>query len=472
MKKHRILIIDDDLDLCGLLRRFLQRNGYETEEAYKGLNGLEKLRAGHYDLVLTDFRLPDVDGLEMIREVKRTHAHVPVIIITGYSDIKMAVNAMKLGAYEYVTKPIHPEEILSYVKAAINAPALPAEPAANGKPSFKMSATKAGQQNGTYGEYVQGRSSKARQIQQSIDLIAPTDMSVILLGETGTGKEMVARSIHRKSKRADKLFVAVDCGALPRELAASELFGHVKGAFTGAIRDKAGQFEIAQGGTLFLDEIGNLSYENQIKLLRVIQERKIRRVGGEKDIDIDVRIVVATNEDLKAAVAKGDFRQDLYYRLNEFKIELPPLRERTGDLMEFAEFFLKQSNHELAKNLSGFSEQVQERFQNYYWHGNLRELKNVVKRATLLSDGKVVNTEALPEEIVNPIYLQPEPSENGEEQEITDLKSVCERAERKAIIQVLKKTGFNKTRTAQILKVDRKTLYNKMNEYGIDPTRG
>ena len=471
-ERATILVIDDDLDLCALIKRYLTRQGLDVEEAYKADSGLEKLENNNIDLVLCDLRLPDMDGIDLMRQIKVYNNSIPVIIMTGYSDIKVAVKAMKSGAFEYVTKPIHPEEILSYIKQALKA-----RPADEEKKesTTKSKTTKKASSNSKFNsfEYVEGRSTKAKQIQQSIELIAPTDMSVIILGETGTGKEMVARNIHRLSKRATSPFLAVDCGALPGELAASELFGHVKGAFTGAVRDKPGQFELAKGGTLFLDEIGNLSYENQIKLLRVIQERQIRRVGGEKDIDIDVRILVATNEDLRKAVGKGDFRQDLFYRLNEFKIELPPLRERQTDLIDFANFFLDQSNSELEKSVDGFSKEALEKLQEYYWYGNLRELRNVIKRATLLTQGKHIESDALPEEIKQPVFIH-EFSDNNEEpnEELADLKSVSERAERKAIVQVLQKTGFNKTRAAQILKIDRKTLYNKMNEYGIDPTRG
>lgn len=464
-KQKHILIIDDDIDLCALLKRFLSRNGYDTTEVYKASSGLDALKKSSFNLVLCDFRLPDMDGLELIQKIKRINADLPVIVITGYSDIKMAVRTMKLGAYEYVTKPIHPEEILAYIKEALSGKDKPAEKA----PAAPKESSYNGSENWPY---VEGHSTKAKQIKQSIEIIAPTDMSVIILGETGTGKEMVARNIHRLSKRNGNPFVAVDCGALAKELAASELFGHVKGAFTGAMRDKPGQFELARGGTLFLDEIGNLSYENQIKLLRVLQERKIRRVGGEKDHEIDVRILVATNEDLKKAVNEGLFRQDLYFRLNEFKIELPPLRERTTDIMDFADFFLDKANQELGKDILGFSDQAREKLITYFWYGNLRELKNVVKRATLLSQGKLIEPNTLPDEIINPVFIPSESETETENEEITDLRSISERAERKAIVQVLRTTGFNKTRTAEILKIDRKTLYNKMNDYGIDPNRG
>jgi two-component system response regulator HydG len=472
MKK--VLIIDDDVDICMLLNRYLSKNGFHVEEAFRGENGLKMLIKENFDVVLCDFRLPDFNGLELIKEIRKHRPQTQVIIITGYSDVKVAVKTLKSGAFDYVTKPIQPEEILLTIKSAMEmSPGETAAPVASGKSkSSDKNSSKTSKGGGDkrqkYGEYyyVKGASSKATQIHQSIELIAPTDMSVIILGETGTGKEVAARTIHAKSKRSDKPFVAIDCGALPKELAGSELFGHVKGAFTGAVQEKPGSFELANEGTLFLDEIGNLSYENQIKLLRVLQERVIKKVGGTKDIEIDVRVLVATNENLKNAVGNGTFREDLFYRLNEFRIELPPLRERKSDLMEFAHYFLELANAALDKEVEGFDEKVVEKMQNYYWHGNLRELKNVVKRATLLSSGKNIDLSCLPDEIIHPSFIAFKNDENDEE--ITDLKSVAERAEKRAILEVLKKTGYNKTKTAEILKVDRKTLYNKINAYNID----
>ncbi len=312
-----------------------------------------------------------------------------------------------------------------------------------------------------------GHSSEEKELDKNISLIAPTDMSVIIMGETGTGKEVAARRIHDQSKRSNKPFVAIDCGALPKELASSELFGHKKGAFTGALADKIGSFEAANGGTLFLDEIGNLTYENQVKLLRVIQERCIKKLGDTSDTAIDVRILVATNEDLIKAVGKNEFREDLYYRLNEFQITLTPLRERKTDLMTFAQFFLNTSNEALNKNLDGFSKEAEQKMTDYFWHGNLRELKNVVKRATLLSSGSTIEITALPQEIVHPTFFEGTHHEHPKVV-IDDLKSVAEDAEKKAIQEILKKTGFNKSKAAEILKVDRKTLYNKINAYGIE----
>ncbi len=464
----RILCIDDDPDICLLLSRYLGKNGYEVETAFNGLNGLKKIETEKIDLVLCDFRLPDKEGLDMIRAIKDIRPQLPIIVITGYSDVKIAVKAIKYGAFEYVIKPIHPEEILITIKAALESAKSAAEPQNVTEKSERSEKVKSETKPVLTDDLtpVKGSSPSAKQLYQLVNLVAPTDMTVLILGESGTGKEVMAKTIHQLSKRKNEPFVAVDCGALPRELAASELFGHKKGSFTGAINDKVGHFESANGGTLFLDEIGNLSYENQVKLLRVLQERKVKRIGDTKDIPLDVRIIVATNEDLKKAVKEGNFREDIFFRINEFKIELPSLKERKGDLSDFAGHFLELSNRELDRDIQGFSDDVISRFRDYYWPGNLREMKNVIKRAALLSNGKQIELSDLPDEIVHPSFFQEQETEG--DQPITDLKSVAEQAERKAILSILAKTGYNKSKTAEILKVDRKTLYNKITAYGID----
>ena len=461
MAVKKILIIDDDLDICMLLSRFLTKKGYDTRQASTGANGIQALKKNGADVVLCDFRLPDSNGEEVLKQIKVISPSTQVIIITGYSDVKTAVKVVKMGAFEYVTKPIHHEEILLSISNALNASVTTTGSLTSANSKSKSEKF----------EYVTGSSSQSRQIEKLIQLVAPTDMTVVVLGESGTGKEIAANAIHNKSKRNGKPFVAIDCGALPAELAGSELFGHEKGAFTGASIDKTGYFEVANSGTLFLDEVGNLSYENQIKLLRVLQERTIRKVGGNKDIKVDVRIIAATNEDLKTAVRNGSFREDLYYRLNEFKIELPALRERKSDIKEFTHFFLQKANKELQKQINGFERSTMEKLENYYWHGNLRELQNVVKRAVLLSSGSKVQMNCLPQEIIagmsedfnnvnasDKIFI-PDDAE--------DLKTIVEHAEKIAIINALEKTNYNKTKTAKLLKVDRKTLYNKLHAYDI-----
>ncbi len=454
---EKILIVDDDKDICMLLDRFLTKNNFSTSTAHRASEALQTVRETKYDLVLCDFKLPDANGLEVLQKIKILSPETAVIIITGYSDVKTAVLTVKHGAYDYVTKPLYPDEILHTIK---NALAKKAE-----KASVVSSKEDDRGKTAKSKKYLFGKSRAAEVLQKHINLIAPTNMSVIIIGETGTGKEFVANAIHQNSPRGSKPFVAIDCGALPKELAGSELFGHLKGSFTGAIADKKGSFEIADGGTLFLDEIGNLSYENQMRLLRVLQERKIKKIGGVTDISIDVRIIAATNEDLKESVREGKFREDLYHRLNEFKIELSPLRERKADILLFADHFLELANDQLGKSVEGFDEEVKEKLKDHYWHGNLRELQNVVKRSVLLTLGNLVTLESLPQEIISPTFFD---NNMDDEFDPTNLKSVSENAERNAIISVLEKTGYNKTRAAEVLNIDRKTLYNKLKAYDIN----
>ncbi|MCV9385443.1 sigma-54-dependent transcriptional regulator [Reichenbachiella ulvae] len=461
----KILIVDDEADICLLLKKFFTKNGYEAQTASDGEEAISFLKSNPVDLVICDFKLPDYNGLEILQKIKIINSKIQVIMITGYSDVRIAVDALKKGAYDYVTKPLYPEEILLTVKNALAAEPKQVVSTANQKQKQRTPRSKKNAQ----ADYIVGNSPQALNVQKHIELIAPTDMSVIILGETGTGKEYVAKSIHRLSKRKDQAFVALDCGALPEELAASELFGHIKGSFTGAIDDKEGCFERANGGTLFLDELGNLSYENQIKLLRVLQERYVRRVGGAKDLPVDVRVIVATNEDLKEAVREGEFREDLFHRVNEFSIELAPLRERGEDIILFAEQFLNKANEQLDKSVEGFDDKALAILKSHHWHGNLRELGNVVKRAVLLCQHKYIEDSCLPTELVHP--------ENEEHSEIainlnggipSSLKAVVEQAEKTAILEVLKKTNNNKSKTAELLEVDRKTLYNKIAQYDID----
>lgn len=487
---ERILIVDDNNDICLLLERFLTKQGYKTASALRGEDGLALVKKDTYELVICDFKLPDIDGLEMLRRIKVMNPKTAVIIITGYSDVRIAVQAVKHGAYDYVTKPLYPDEILYTIKSAlerrlqsVNQPAGNAAPAPPAERPTIAKSAKAGTLAPNGKRFIFGKSRAAEQLQKHVELIAPTNMSVIITGETGTGKEFVANAIHLRSKRADKPFVAIDCGALSKELSGSELFGHVKGAFTGALADKAGSFEFANGGTLFLDEIGNLSYDNQIKLLRVLQERKIRRIGSNQDSAVDVRIICATNEELRNAVRQGRFREDLFHRIDEFRIELAPLRERRADVMIFAEHFLELANVQLEKEVAGFEDDVKDKLRDYYWHGNLRELQNVIKRAVLLTQYDYITLDALPHEIIHPTYFSADesvvmsqvqvyadmlrPGTTVISQPANNLKSVSENAERAAILKVLEKTGYNKTKAAEVLNIDRKTLYNKLKAYDI-----
>jgi two-component system response regulator HydG len=484
---RKILVIDDDNDMCLLLNRFLTRNGYEVATTNSGTAALGWLQKNTPDLILCDYRLDDMTGVTLLPKMKELHPAAPVIIITGYSDVKDAVEVMKIGAYDYVTKPLLPDEILVTIKKALtedsNSSLQPAAAATTGN-NNNASATSSKKKKQETGfdndQYILGDSEEFATIVKQINLVSPTNFSVIIYGESGSGKEAIAQMIHKKSKRSGKPFVAIDCGALSKELAGSELFGHEKGAFTGALNQKIGSMEIANEGTIFLDEIANLSYDIQVSLLRVVQERKIRRVGGNKDIDLDVRIIVASNEKLWEAARNGKFREDLFHRFNEFSIDVPPLRERKGDIMLFATHFLRLTNIELEKDVKGFSPEVQQIFQHYIWYGNLRELKNVVKRATLLTDGDYVETKSLPFEITNFSKLQfdapvtkagPEPLAMIHTQPKAPisyenkLKSANIDAEYEVILEALKQANFNKSKAAKLLNIDRKTLYNKMKQY-------
>ena len=469
----RILLIDDDMDMCTLLGRFLQRKGFETDAAYSGNKGIAKFKEQHFDVVLCDFRLGDKEGREVLKEIKAINPHAVVIIITGYSDIKIAVDVIKHGAFDYITKPLIPEEVLNVINKSLQEPVAAGDNAAAKKPNS------AGYNDG---EFLRGKAGTTKELYKQIELVAPTNYSIILYGESGTGKEVMAKTIHLQSSRREKPFVALDCGTLSKELVGSELFGHMKGSFTGALGDKEGLFEVANGGTLFLDEVANLSLDIQASLLRVIQERKFKRVGGNKEINADVRILVASNENLQEAYRKGKFREDLYHRFNEFSINIPPLRERKEDIPLFADFFLKQSCSELNKEIAGFEEEVMQMFINYSWPGNLREFRNVIRRAALLSSsGTLIGSKVLPWEMTQHNPLKDD-SQDGSEtlthspahvshvphapsQQPFDLKNAASQAEYETIMNVLKQVNFNKSKAADILKIDRKTLYNKLRVY-------
>ena len=444
--KKSILIIDDDLYITKLLENFFQRDGYHTQSLSRGKPALQLLKKQTIDVVLCDIRLPDINGTELLAHIRQLSPGTAVIMMTAYAEIRSAVDAIKSGAFDYVTKPIFPEEISALVKQAIRG---------------NQKTTKAPMQ-----EFITGKSPKMLALIKQAKLVAPTDMSVLIQGETGSGKEYVARLIHQDSPRSSKKFVAIDCGAIPRELASSELFGHVKGAFTGAISSKAGFFEVANGGTIFLDEIGNLSYETQVKLLRAIQHKVISRVGDSKPIPVDVRIISATNRNLLEAANDDNFREDLYHRLNEFKLELPSLRERGEDILIFARHFLKESNRELNKQVKDFDGSTLQALATYGWYGNLRELRNVIKRSVLIAPDEVITIECLPEEMRH----NQNAGQVATAQVISgfDLKQAAKDAEKIVVERALTEANNNKSLAAKILKIDRKTLYNKINELGID----
>lgn len=432
----KILIVEDDVVFGTMLRKWLEKKGYDVALCgnVAGANGA--MMASRFDMVITDLRLPDSDGILLLQWIKEHYASVPVILMSNYADINSAVSAMKLGAEDYLEKPIRPEELNEKIIAALGSQKR-LTPAKSTRPA----------------EFVRGSDELSVKLHEHIELISPTNMSVLITGESGTGKEYVAKNIHTKSKRSDKPFIAVDCGAISRELGVSELFGHKKGAFTSAVSDKRGFFEEANGGTIFLDEIGNLSLEIQMQLLRALQERRIRAVGSTKEIAIDVRVVSATNENLLQAIADGRFREDLYHRINEFSLVVPALRERGADIMLFANNFLAQANDELEKSVKDFSADVERIFCSFHWSGNLRQMRNVIKRAVLFARGDTVKATDLPDEMTRSETISA-PLRREDEREV--------------ILQALARCANNKSRAAKYLQIDRKTLYNKLKQYNIE----
>ena len=440
----KILLVDDDTTFCLMLKTWLTKRGFEVENAFSCREALAKLKGTKYDVVLTDLRLPDEDGIYLLKNIKASTPEVQVILMTGYADIQTAVLAMKLGAFDYVAKPVIPDEILKKIQDTLEQTAVPEQKKRTKKPQSVP--------------YIKGTSLEADKLYEYIRLVAPTMMTVLITGESGSGKEYIARLIHAQSNRKEAPFIAVDCGAIPKDLAASEFFGHVKGAFTGAVNDKTGYFVAASGGTIFLDEIGNLSYDVQVQLLRALEERKVKPVGSDKEIAFDVRIISATNENLTKAVAEGNFREDLYHRLNEFSLKALSLRERKEDIPVFSNHFLAASNEELGKDVIGFEDEVMSVFKNYNWPGNLREMRNVVKRATLLCLGDFISLKDIPAELA---AVDPVP-------QIEDLALKREKNEVQLIREALAKCHNNKSEAARLLKIDRKTLYNKMKLYSIE----
>lgn len=438
--KH-ILIVEDDTTFAVMLQTWLSKKKFSVASV-SGIAAAKKtLIESSVDLVLCDLRLPDGDGIDLLEWVSNRNVNVPLIVMTSYAAIPSAVQAMKLGARDYISKPVNPEDLLQKINEVFNAGVR------TGK-QIPVSESVPEETN-----YLEGQSEAARQLYTYVKLVAPTSMSVLINGASGTGKEYVAKRIHQLSKRSEKPFVAIDCGAIPKELAASEFFGHKKGSFTGAIEDKVGAFIEADGGTIFLDEIGNLSYDVQVQLLRVLQERRVKPIGTTTEVKVDVRLIAATNEDLKAAIKSGAFREDLYHRINEFTIYMPHLCERGEDISLFANFFLDQANRELEKPVPGFLPEAMERISQYTWPGNLREMRNTVMRAALLAQGNPIRVEHLGIDmnIDKPINILHDPD-----------------SERTKIVSALQKCSGNKSKAAAMLGIDRKTLYNKLKLYQIE----
>jgi two-component system nitrogen regulation response regulator GlnG len=460
VRGKKVLIVDDMQDIHWVLSRVLEKGGYSPLSAGNGREALEKIEKSSPEAVLLDIKMPEMDGIDLLKEIRKRQWDMPVIILTAFGEIQGAVEAMRLGAYDYLVKPFDAQEVLLRLQKALKERELQEE----------LIALKSQlRERGTLSELI-GSSDATKKVFEQIRCVANTDFTVVLYGETGSGKELVARAIHNLSQRKDKNFIVVDCGSIPETLIESELFGHEKGAFTGAYATKEGQFELANGGAVFLDEIGNLPMLMQNKLLRVLQEKCIRRVGGKKDIKIDTRVIVAGNERLEDLLVQNRFRRDLYHRLNEFTIEIPPLRERKDDLLLLSQHFLELTNKELNKQVRGFSEEAVECLLSYSWPGNVRELKNVVRRAALLTADLIEPKHLLlpREEPFNTQALQrtEEFGKDGVPLRAA-VKKAVEEVERKTILETLKRTGGNKSKAAKLLKIDYSTMHYKIKQYGI-----
>ena len=447
-----ILIVEDDLTFATMMQTWLRKKGFDVDRVSSVSAAARQLTdTPNFDLILSDLRLPDHDGLFLLEWMRKHNLRIPFIVMTSYAEVQNAVLAMKTGASDYIAKPVQPDILLQKIRDALSTP----EPAPTPQPATPAPEVKAQEPTADVPRYIEGKSEASRQLYEYVGLVAPTPMSVLILGASGTGKEYVARRIHELSPRRDKPFFALDCGAIPKEVAASEFFGYVKGTFTGATTDKTGAFVEANGGTLFLDEVGNLSYDVQVQLLRALQERKVRPLGGAHEIDVDIRLVCATNGDLASLMADGQFREDLYHRINEFTIYMPELKDRGTDIFLFADLFIKHANADLGRDVIGLDDKASERIASYAWPGNLRELNNVMRRATLLAKGKHIGLSELERSMA--------PSTPTEPLALHD-----EQTEQQRIEAALRATGGNKSKAAQLLAVDRKTLYNKMKRYGMD----
>lgn len=464
----QILIVEDDLAFGTMLQTWLKKKGFDVEKVTNvgaAARWLTKGGADSVNLILSDLRLPDHDGLFLLTWMRKRNIAVPFIVMTHYAEVQNAVLAMKSGAADYIAKPVQPDILLQKINDALQAasaatPVSQAVSAASAPVSAASTnaaascTTANANASASVPKYLEGKSEASRQLYDYVRLVAPTPMSVLILGASGTGKEYVARRIHELSARKDKPFFALDCGAIPKDVAASEFFGHRKGAFTGADADKRGAFEVANGGTLFLDEVGNLSYDVQVQLLRALQERRIRPVGGDRELTVDIRLVCATNENLEQAVAEGRFREDLYHRINEFTIYMPQLRERGNDIFLFADLFIRQANAELQRQVDGLDAAAAELLVQHSWPGNLRELNNVMKRAVLLARGRQITAAEL-QQAMGPVRQNAVPTLHDEADE------------RQRIEEALRQTGGNKAKAARLLGIDRKTIYNKMEKWGM-----
>ena len=432
------LLIEDDITFCLMLKTWLKKKGIQTDSASTISSAKNMIIKGNYDLILSDLRLPDGNGIDLLEWRKQKQIETPIIMLTGYADIQTAVNSIKNGAFDYIPKPINPDILLEKIQDALST-----QKKEEKEPQKEFN-------------YIKGNSTQSQKLYEYVEIVAPTEMSILITGESGTGKEHIANLIHSKSSRKAAPFIAVDCGAIPKELATSEFFGHKMGSFTGAISNKTGYFSLANGGTLFLDEIANLPLDTQVQLLRALQEKRIRPIGSNEDIKVDVRIIAATNENLSETVGVK-FREDLYHRLNEFSIQIPSLRERSEDIVLFANYFLNEGNKEFNKEIIGFTDEALEIIKKYPWPGNLREMKNIIKRSVLLSTEKYITLEILPSEL-----------KETRTEEVNSNALHDEEVEKSKILKALELSNYNKSQAALLLKIDRKTLYNKLKLYNMN----
>ncbi len=451
---EKILIIDDNESVRYTLESVLEEAGFKTSAVEDGLKAIEEVKSKSYDLIICDMKLPKMDGMQILEEMMKITPETPLIFLTAFGDIKNAVEAMRKGAFDYITKPFDNEDMIITIRKALELKYLHQELRILRKKSDES----------YKGSGIIGSSPQMKEIFDQVKIVAPTNLTVLIQGESGTGKEVIANMIHRSSERAQKPFVAVDCGAIPESLIESELFGHEKGAFTDAKMQREGKFEQANGGTIFLDEITNLSDPNQIKLLRAIQERKITRIGGKKPLTLDVRILTATNVRLADAVNNGKFRADLYYRLNEFHLDLPALRERTGDLPSLVDHFVKDANHELSKNVETISDEVMSKISKHHWPGNVRELRNTIRRAVLLTEGRIMERITITDEVGNASRrnIPEEPADDH------SLEHVTQKAEKDAILKAIEEADGNKSKAAKLLNMNERTFYRKLKNLGIN----
>lgn len=446
---EKILIVDDNETLRFTLTELLEDSGFECKAVEDGSAALDEVRNNSYGLVILDMRLPGMSGLEILRKIKENNKSLPVIMLTAFGEIRTAVEAMKQGAHDFITKPFDNDAMIMTIKKTLELKYL------NQEVGILRKKLDEKYRDGD----VIGNSDVMKEVFEKVKIVAPTKLSVLIEGESGTGKEVIACMIHSSSDRKSKPFIAVDCGAIPESLIESELFGHEKGAFTDARNAKEGKFELANEGSIFLDEITNLSESNQIKLLRVLQERKVTRLGAKKSISLDIRIIAATNIKLAEAVNSQRFRQDLYYRLNEFNLELPPLRERKEDISLFVEHFIRDTNAELNRNVKGVSDKVMEKLISHTWHGNVRELRNVIRRSVLMSKGEIINSIDIPD-VIKFSSLESVSSNPS-------ISSIKDELERDLILKAIKDAGGNKTKAAKILDMNERTFYRKIKSLGI-----